>query len=283
VRRALLAALVLALIVPETAGAAAHPGAAGIGDPYFPGDGNGGYDVAHYGLEIAYTPRTRVLKGVATITAKATQDLSSFNLDFRGLKVRTAKVGGRAATWRRKGAELTIVPRASLRRGRVFTAVIAYDGKPGPVREGSLGDEDGFMPTDDGALVAGEPHSASTWYPANEHPRDKASYSFRISVPRGVEAIANGVLVGVEDRGGRSIWRWEATEPMAIALPPVRVNGVSSSVSRPEGSWLRLETSIENAVKEQLDKLFAAKGAHSGGKEPAPKPKTAPARPKKGG
>ena len=126
-----------------------------------------------------------MLKGVATITAKATQDLSSFNLDFRGLKVRTAKVGGRAATWRRKGAELTIVPRASLRRGRAFTAVIAYDGKPGPVREGSLGDEDGFMPTDDGALVAGEPHSASTWYPANEHPRDKASYSFRISVPRG--------------------------------------------------------------------------------------------------
>jgi len=86
------------------------------------------------------------------------------------------------------------------------------------VREGSLGDEDGFMPTDDGALVAGEPHSASTWYPANEHPRDKASYSFRISVPRGVEAIANGVLVGVEDRGGRSIWRWEAKEPMAAYL-----------------------------------------------------------------
>ena len=74
------------------------------------------------------------------------------------------------------------------------------------------------MPTDDGALVAGEPHSASTWYPANEHPRDKASYSFRISVPRGVEAIANGVLVGVEDRGGRSIWRWEAKEPMAAYL-----------------------------------------------------------------
>jgi len=44
-----------------------------------------------------------------------------------------------------------------------------------------------------------------------------------------------------------------------------------------------MKPSIENAVKEQLDKLFAAKGAHSGGKEPAPKPKTAPARPKKGG
>jgi aminopeptidase N len=110
------------------------------------------------------------------------------------------------------------VPRSSLRRGRTFVAVVAYDGRPRPVRESSLGDKDGWMPTDDGALVAGEPHSASTWYPANEHPRDKASYSFRISVPRGVEAIANGSLVGVEARGRRSIWRWEATEPMASYL-----------------------------------------------------------------
>ena len=43
------------------------PGAPGIGDPYFPLDGNGGYDVKHYDLDIAYNPSTDVLKGVATI------------------------------------------------------------------------------------------------------------------------------------------------------------------------------------------------------------------------
>ena len=53
-----------------------------------------------------------MLRGVATITAKATQDLSAFNLDLDGLTVRSVKVGGRAAKWRRKGGELTIVPRA---------------------------------------------------------------------------------------------------------------------------------------------------------------------------
>ena len=75
------------------------------------------------------------------------------------------------------------------------------------------------MPTDDGALVAGEPHGASTWYPANEHPRDKASYSFRISVPRGVEAIANGDPASASSAAAaRSIWRWEAKEPMAAYL-----------------------------------------------------------------
>ena len=81
--KALLLAALLCTLVVGSAQAKPRPGAAGIGDPYFPKDGNGGYDVAHYGLNIAYTPKTRVLKGVATITATATQDLSRFNLDFR--------------------------------------------------------------------------------------------------------------------------------------------------------------------------------------------------------
>jgi aminopeptidase N len=197
VKRTLLVALCLVLVAPAAADAA-RPGAPGIGDPYFPNDGNGGYDVAHYGLAITYTPATRRLRGVATIDATAKHDLSSFNLDFRGPRVRSVKVGGRAARWRRKGGELTIVPRAFLRRRRAFTTVIAYDGRPKAASESGLGSDDGFMPTDDGALVAGEPHGAATWFPVNEHPRDKASYSFRITVPRGVEAIANGVLLGVQ-------------------------------------------------------------------------------------
>ncbi len=35
-----------------------HPGSAGVGDPYFPKSGNGGYDVTHYDLTLAYTPDT---------------------------------------------------------------------------------------------------------------------------------------------------------------------------------------------------------------------------------
>ena len=39
------------------------PGAPGAGDPYFPLDGNGGYDVRHYLLEVKYDPDTDVLRG----------------------------------------------------------------------------------------------------------------------------------------------------------------------------------------------------------------------------
>src|SRR5829696_10504989 len=57
------------------------PGAEGIGDPYFPTYGNGGYDVAGYDLRLRYDPKSGRLSGNATITATATQDLSRFDFD----------------------------------------------------------------------------------------------------------------------------------------------------------------------------------------------------------
>jgi hypothetical protein len=82
-RAAIALALVIVAAVP--AGAAAFsPGSAGAGDPFFPLAGNGGYDVANYTLDFDYNPQNNALDAVATVSATATQDLSSFHLDFPG-------------------------------------------------------------------------------------------------------------------------------------------------------------------------------------------------------
>ena len=70
---------------------------------------------------------------------------------------------------------------------------MVYRRKTATQRRPDLG-SDGFIPTDDGALVVGQPHVASSWYPVNDHPSDKASYDFRITVPAGLQAVSNGVL-----------------------------------------------------------------------------------------
>jgi Peptidase family M1 domain/Peptidase M1 N-terminal domain len=198
----------------------ATAGANGIGDPYFPLDGNGGYDVQHYDLDLAYEPETDVLTGTATITAIATQFLSRFNLDFDGLTVRSITVNGEAAKWHRSRGELVITPSADLPDGESFTAVINYDGIPGPIPGDEFG---GWIPTDDGVVVAGEPHGAATWFPANDHPIDKASFTFHLDVPEGLQGVANGRLLGSETAGGRTVWTWDAVEPMAPYLATVNV------------------------------------------------------------
>jgi hypothetical protein len=189
------------------------PGATGIGDPYFPTDGNGGYDVQHYLLDVKYAPPADQLTGVATISARATQNLSRFNLDLQGLTVRSITVNGRSADWSRAADELTVKPRSGLPKGKNFTTIIRYDGVPQTLDDGS-----GFVHTDDGTVVIGQPHGPDTWYPVNDHPIDKAAYTFKISVPAGLEAIANGVLKDKRTSHGWSTWTWDAKEPMASYL-----------------------------------------------------------------
>jgi aminopeptidase N len=74
------------------------------------------------------------------------------------------------------------------------------------------------MHTDDGAVVAGQPDVAATWFPSNDHPRDAASVSVSATVPEGLEALSNGVLEDVDTDDGWTTWSWHAAEPMATYL-----------------------------------------------------------------
>jgi hypothetical protein len=102
------------------------PGSEGIGDPYFPTYGNGGYDVAAYDLKLRYDPKSGELEGSATITATATQDLSAFNLDLAHLTAQKVTVDGRAASSRANLNELVVTPAAGIVNGRPFTVVVDY-------------------------------------------------------------------------------------------------------------------------------------------------------------
>ena len=251
----IVAAAVLAL-APGTAQAQEvyTPGAPGVGDPYFPLDGNGGYDVDHYGLEIAYDPRTDVLTGTATISALATQNLSSFNLDLDGLTVRSIRVDGRPADWSRDGDELTVTPRRGIGDGGTFTTVVSYDGVPQTLPDGS-----GFFHTDDGALVLGQPHVADTWFPVNDHPIDKASYTIAITVPEGLEAISNGALESERTKKGLTTWTWNAVEPMASYLAMMAIGEFHVDAYLADGLqfWDALDTDLIESFAARSGDQFA--------------------------
>ena len=46
------------------------------------------------------------------------------------------------------------------------------------------GSIEGWVPTDDGAFVVGEPQGSPGWFPCNDNPRDKATFDFAVTVPR---------------------------------------------------------------------------------------------------
>src|SRR6187200_1333737 len=100
---AAVGAVLVALACASVARAAFTPGSAGLGDPFFPLAGNGGYDVSHYSLTLDYTPSTNQLVGTDVITATATQDLSRFDLDLRGFAITQLLVNGKDASYSRDG------------------------------------------------------------------------------------------------------------------------------------------------------------------------------------
>ncbi|MDU0288516.1 M1 family metallopeptidase [Saccharothrix longispora] len=199
---------------------AAQPGAPGIGDPYYPNAGNGGYDVSHYDIRLNYQPANDNLSGTTTILAKTTQDLTRFNLDFL-LKASSVRINNKVARFTQAGGELVVDPRATLRAGTALTIVVTYSDVP------SSHAVDGYTSwkrTPDGALAIDQPDIAPWWFPSNNHPTDKATFDVSVAVPSGVEVISNGTFGGTTQQiNGWTRWRYRSAQPQATYLAFVAI------------------------------------------------------------
>ncbi|WP_327319315.1 M1 family metallopeptidase [Streptomyces sp. NBC_01235] len=238
-----LAAASVLLAIPASA-AGYSPGASGIGDPYYPAYGNGGYDVSHYDLRLTYQPATDELAGTATILAKTTQDLSSFDLDFL-LDVSEVRVNGTAAAFTASGEhELVVTPKTPLAKGTSVTVVVRYSGVP------STKSAYGFSTwhrTPDGAVAADEPEAAWWWFPSNDHPLDKATYDVSVAVPDGTQAISNGTLQSTTSRLGWTRYNWRQNKPQATYLATLALGKFDVTTSTSEGG-----VPVINAYSEDL-------------------------------
>jgi len=204
-------------------------GAPGAGDPFFPLQGNGGYDISHYTLWLKYDPAARRLDGVTSITATTTQRLTRFDLDLRRqLKVSAALVNGRAAAFSQPAAlkqELVVTPPRPLAAGERVEVTVSYAGVP-PVITDPDGSIEGMVPTPDGVHTVGEPQGSPGWFPCNDTPTDKATYDVVATVPAGLTAVSNGDLMPPPPKpavAGWSTFIWHEAQPMATYLATVTV------------------------------------------------------------
>jgi aminopeptidase N len=230
--------VLLSLALSATAGAQTYtPGGRTLGDklPELAHLGNTGYDAQHYDLTLNYDPVANVFKPgtKADITLRATQNLSEFALDFRGLNVTGVTIDGVAATFTRENDDaayrnkLIITPAAGINTNRVFHVVVAYEGTPTAMEDPDESFE-GWIRTADGSFVVNEPMGAMTWFPNNNHPADKALYDFHITVPDGHTALGNGELVGpnppaLNQDGTTRTWNWHDGYPTATYLTTATV------------------------------------------------------------
>jgi len=200
------------------------PGSAGVGDPYFPELGNGGYDAQHYLLDLEADLETNTISGTVTMRARATQSLSQFNLDFAGFTIHELSVDDQEAEYQREGRELAITPAQPIYEGQFFDVAVTYSGVPGrELQLTGLPFAGGWNLYDGGVYVASEPDGASLWYPVNDHPSDKATYTIVMTVDDPYVVAANGILQEVYPVGDQITYVWEAAQPIASYLVTVNI------------------------------------------------------------
>jgi aminopeptidase N len=266
-RRLLLtAAMVAALVAPAAANAAGRPspGAAGIGDRLFPKLGNGGYDVQHYDVTLNYATAapSQGIDGTVTIQAKATQSLSRFDLDFAGDSVGSVSVDDQPARFSRSGQELVITPAQPLAKGKAFAVTVAgYKAHPNQPSETNVLNN-AFVITPDGSATLPQPAGAHVFLPSNDHPRDKATFTFRLDVPDGETAVAGGDLESQTSSGGRTQFVYQQKQPMATELIQLAVGsyklidrGVQDGVHVRDVVSPTVEPLVADKLPAELDQL----------------------------
>ena len=194
--------------------ATATAGAQSGGDPYFPSRGNGGYDAVAYSTHTDMTipafPKPRTVAATTHMDAMATQDLTSFSLDFIGMKVSSVLVNKKRAQYRQTANKIIITPASPIATGTKFSSDVAYAGSPKQDADGM-----GWTATSDGGTQVGDPTGAAYWMPLNDHLADKALFTNEVVVPTGITAVSNGTLKAKKVVSkNRTQWTWVGAHPM---------------------------------------------------------------------
>ncbi|MER5809952.1 M1 family metallopeptidase [Streptomyces sp. NPDC002033] len=250
-RAALLAAASLTLV----AAVLPPPKPLGIGDRLFPELGNPGYDVLAYDLSLTYKDNSTPLDAVTRIEARALEPLERVNLDFAGATVASAEVNGEPARFESAGEDLVLTPAHAVAAGTTLHMTIRHTSDPRGRADG------GWVPTEDGLAMANQADAAHRVFPCNDHPADKAYFTFHVTAPAGLTAVANGVpsALPAARAGGGAEWTYKTLHPMATELAQVSV-GRSAVLHHTGPHGLPLRDVVPAADRERLEPWLAKTG-----------------------
>ncbi|MCA6092524.1 M1 family metallopeptidase [Streptomyces sp. SCA3-4] len=252
-RRAALLAVAAALVLGAAAPPA--PGALGVGDRLFPTLGNPGYDIAAYDITLGYRANNEPLTAVTRIVARATAPLERFNLDFTHGTISSVEVDGATARFSPADEDVVVTPAHPVPSGGSFTVTVHHTSDPRGDGEG------GWVPTTDGLVMANQADAGHRVFPGSDHPSDKAMFTFRVTAPKELTVVANGLAAGRETNGANTTWTYRTLHPMATELAQVAI-GRSAVPERSGPGGLKLRDVVPTGDQKALETWTAKTPEH---------------------
>jgi aminopeptidase N len=188
-------------------------------------------DAISYHIQISLNDTDENISGETEILFAAAGDLPKVvPLDFEGFTIDEVKENGQPAQFSRSGRRLAIRLQGSYHRREGFTVSIRYHGSPQDglyIKKNKYGDRTVFADN--------WPDRAHHWFPAIDHPYDKAQVEFFVTAPDKYDVVANGDLAEVTSlQNGAKRWHWKESVPIPVYC---MVIGVAEFSVLKHGSW----------------------------------------------
>jgi aminopeptidase N len=197
-----------------------------------PRDGDRGFDVSHYTLDLRIDPEAATIAGSVTVYLDFPDDVvpDTLVLDLvPALMIDAINAQGTPLDYTRNHEELLILAPTGLTSPAELR--IDYHGSPiphGSYNAGMLFRGTGDSPDNPGdriVFTVSEPWSAHSWWPCKDHPADKATVSIAVTAPDTMRVVANGLLT--DESNADPGWRrfvWETAYPLSTYLVCVNVS-----------------------------------------------------------
>ena len=174
------------------------------------------FDVLHYDLNFNLFPQKNEIKASCIILAKVGELKSKrIVLNFyNNLKIEKVLLNNIKVSFSRDNEHLYI-PRNNITKDTI-SIFIKYSGTPKSLGFGSFNFK--HFKKEPVVYTLSEPIFASTWFPCNDIPIDKATADIKITNDSSFVSVSNGKLVDIVSEGGKKTYHWKTAYPISTYL-----------------------------------------------------------------
>jgi len=150
------------------------------------------------------------IKGIVKDRKSETIDLNFYD----NFEIESVTLNGTKADYTNKGENFSV----KLNEPVIDTFLLKIDYSGTPEKAGFVGFDFGEYKGTSLVYNLSEPNYASSWFPCNDSPSDKALLDMRIENDSSQVSVSNGILLNVIDNNTRRIYHWKTIYPISTYL-----------------------------------------------------------------